>query len=87
MNARKGRYYLGRVVKGGNLNQDGLIAAIKEPVIVDRGGYKWTIVGVEEGDVNGSPFVFGNLAKYAAFGDKTPREVMVFDGFGLISAT
>lgn len=68
MNARKGRYYLGRVVKGGNLNQDGLIAAIKEPVIVDRGGYKWTIVGVEEGDVNGSPFVFGNLAKYEATG-------------------
>lgn len=64
MNKRKGRYYLGRVVKSGYLDQEKLLAAIGDPVVIERGQYRWTIVGIEEGDVNGSPFVFGNLAKY-----------------------
>lgn len=46
------------------MDQSKLIEAIKNPVVVEKGQYKWTIVDVQEGTVGKSPYVFGNLAKY-----------------------
>lgn len=64
MKGRKGRYYLGRVVKSGCMDQDKLIEALRNPVVVEKGKYKWTIVDIQEGIVGKSSYVFGNLAKY-----------------------
>ena len=64
MQKRKGRYYLGRVIKEGQLTQEKLLEGIRHPGVFEKGKYKWTIVGCEEGDVDGSPYIFGNVAKY-----------------------
>lgn len=64
MQRRKGRYYLGRVIKEGLLTQEKLLDGIRHPGVFEKGKYKWTIVGCEEGDVDGSPYIFGNVAKY-----------------------
>lgn len=84
MKARKGRYYVGRVVKGGRLTQDSFLSAIKTPAVLSIGKYKWTIVGIVEGNVDGSPFIFGNLAKYEGTGEvpvirENEREAHVID--------
>ena len=68
MQRRKGRYYLGRVVKDGQLTQEKLLDGIRHPVVFEKGKYKWTIVGCEEGDVNGSPY--GDILICAASGSK-----------------
>lgn len=64
-----GRYYLGRVVKSGLLDQDKLIAAILDSPIVEVGRFGWTITDVFDGRNSEVPFVFGRLSKYAANGE------------------
>lgn len=71
MKSLTGRYFLGRVVKGGVLSQDGLLEAIRNPPVITVGKYKWTIIGVTEGVACGSPYIFGCLAKYDGEGEVT----------------
>lgn len=65
---RRGRYYLARVIKLGQLDQDRLMNAIAEAPIVPMGQYEWTITDVVDQRNSTAPFVFGNLAKYSREG-------------------
>lgn len=65
---RKGRYYLARVIKLGELNQARLIDAILKAPVVPIGQFEWTITDVTDRRRATSPYVFGNLAKYTKEG-------------------
>lgn len=65
---RKGRYYLARVIKLGELNQARLMDAIIAAPVIALGQFDWTITDVVDGRSNTMPFVFGNLAKYSKEG-------------------
>lgn len=69
--AKRGRFYLGRVVKLGRLDQAKLIEAIGSSAIVNVGKFTWTITDVERGDSSDAPFIFGKLAKYSQEGHVT----------------
>lgn len=62
--ARLGTYYIGRVLKLGNLDQEGLIQAIREPQPVEYRGNSWTLIDVEFGKSNHGPYIYGKLCKY-----------------------
>lgn len=68
---RRGRYYLGRVVKTGELDQEKLLAAIVDAPTVPVSGASWTITDVTDGTRRDKPFVFGRLSKYAQQGQLT----------------
>ena len=68
---RKGRYYLGRVVKFGLLDQEKLLNAILNSPVVEIGKFDWTITDVVDGRNDEIPFVFGKLSKYAKNGQVT----------------
>lgn len=66
---RRGRYYLSRVHKYGQLDSSKLIAAINKPATVVTGKYAWTITDAfsyESGGVNS--YVFGKLSKFSPQG-------------------
>ncbi len=67
--ARKGTYYLGRVLKLGRLDQHKLIEAIKEPVSVEYRSNSWTFIDVKEQKDNLSHYIFGRLSKYKPKGE------------------
>lgn len=68
---RKGRYYLARVIKLGELNQTRLLDAIFEAPVVALGQFEWTITDVVDRRNEKIPYVFGNLAKYSKEGQVT----------------
>ncbi len=62
---RRGRYYLSRIIKLGQLNQDNLIKAMIRPVSIVTGKYAWTITDVRVIKRNKKVvYVFGKLSKY-----------------------
>lgn len=65
---RRGRYYMARVMKFGELNQTKLIDAIVNAPTVPIGQFEWTITDVSDMRDATAPFVFGNLAKYSKEG-------------------
>lgn len=65
----KGTYYLSRIIKLGELDNDGLINSIKNPSIVKSGKFNWTITDVVDRSKETKPFIFGNLSKYADEGE------------------
>lgn len=65
---RRGRYYLARVIKLGELDQTKLLNAIVQAHIVAIGQFEWTITDVVDMRTATVPFVFGNLAKYSKEG-------------------
>lgn len=65
---RRGRYYMARVIKFGELNQTKLINAIVEAPTVAIGQFEWTITDVIDMRNATNPFVFGNLVKYSKEG-------------------
>lgn len=68
---RKGRYYLARVIKLGELNQTRLLDAIAKAPVVPIGQFEWTITDVVDKRHEQMPYVFGNLAKYSKEGRVT----------------
>ena len=68
---RKGRYYLSRVIKLGELNQVRLLDAIVTAPVVAIGQFEWTITDVVDKRSERMPYVFGNLAKYSKDGRVT----------------
>jgi len=68
---RRGRYFLGRVIKLGELNQEKLQKAIISAPIVPVGKFEWTITDVVDGREASTPFIFGNLVKYSKEGSVT----------------
>ena len=65
---KRGRYYMARVIKLGELNQTKLLNAIIEAPVVALGQFEWTITDVIDRRDATAPFVFGNLAKYSKEG-------------------
>ncbi|MGB8980891.1 MAG: hypothetical protein WCC12_03365, partial [Anaerolineales bacterium] len=61
----RGRYYLSRVIKLGQLNQDNLIVAMRRPASIVTGKYAWTITDVRVVARRKKViYVFGKLSKY-----------------------
>ncbi len=67
---KRGRYYLGRVIKI-NLDQERLMDAITNAPIVSIGRFDWTITDVIDNRSEETPYVFGKLSKYAKEGHAT----------------
>ncbi len=66
---RRGRYYLGRVIKLGLLDQKKLMDAIAEASTLYIGKFAWTITDVvDKRNDSELPFVFGKLSKFAKEG-------------------
>jgi len=68
---KRGRYYLSRVIKTGNLDQETLRNAIIEPPTVPVAESLWTITDVVDESENDNPFIFGRLSKYSSEGQLT----------------
>ncbi|HCG7127295.1 TPA: hypothetical protein NJ327_000008 [Vibrio parahaemolyticus] len=64
---KRGRYYLGRVVKI-NLNQQELMDAMTNAPVVTIGKFDWTITDIEDCRTEELPYVFGKISKYAKDG-------------------
>ncbi len=71
MSERRGRYYLSRVVKHGNLTQETLIAQILNAPVRNVGKYTWAITDIKDGINETPPYVFGKLTKYSTEGRVT----------------
>lgn len=68
---RRGRYYLGRVVKTGDLDQEKLLTAISDAPTIPVSGSLWTITDVIDETDRKKPFIFGRLSKYSEQGQLT----------------
>lgn len=68
---RRGRYYLGRVVKLGWLDQDKLVQAIQDSAIVSVRNYTWTITDILQGTIDNHSYIFGKLSKFSQEGHVT----------------
>lgn len=64
----RGRYYLGRVIKLGRLDQNMLMNAIAEAPTVSIGKFAWTITDIKDNRNNKTPFIFGRLSKFSREG-------------------
>jgi hypothetical protein len=71
MKKQKGRYYLSRVIKVGNLTQDKLVAAALNAPVLRIGKFDWAITDAIDGQKSVPKFVFGKLAKYSSEGHFT----------------
>lgn len=65
MSVGKGTYYLGRVIKLGQLTPDSLIEALKSPASIIRRGVGWIFIDINEVNERGRHFVYGRLCKYS----------------------
>jgi len=66
---RRGCYYLSRVLKAGQLNQESLIESILRSETIYVGKYAWTIIDTKVFPEYGEPlFVFGKLSKHNPVG-------------------
>lgn len=68
---KRGRYYLGRVIKLGTLDQGRLMEAIVNAATLTIGKFRWTIINVTDRRTAEPAFVFGHLAKFSAEGHVT----------------
>lgn len=68
---RKGRYYVGRVVKTGQITQEVLQNTILDPPVVEIGRFGWTITDIEDQRNGSIPFIFGKLSKFSRVGQLT----------------
>jgi hypothetical protein len=67
--SRRGSYYLSRVIKAGQLNQETLIQAIARPATILVGKYAWTITDAMKYEIDGETvYVYGKLSKYSPKG-------------------
>lgn len=71
MTSQKGRYYLSRVIKMGELTQDKLVAAALNGPVLQIGKFDWAITDAVDGRAYDLKFVFGKLAKYSSEGHVT----------------
>jgi hypothetical protein len=63
--ARKGTYYLGRVIKVGYVETKDIVSAILNPIPIGRRGVAWTFINVREVSDGKGSFVYGLLSKYS----------------------
>ncbi len=68
---RRGRYYIGRVIKSGLLDQFKLMEAIKDSSIISLRNFTWTITDVTVGNIDGNQYICGRLSKFSKEGHVT----------------
>ncbi len=68
---REGTYYVGRIIKLGQLDNDGIIRTLKNPTSIIIRSIGWTIIDV----IVQPKFVFGFLSKYAPEGEITSLDL------------
>ncbi len=68
---RRGRYYLGRVVKLGELDQARLLDAIRDPKVINVGQFQWTFTDTFDLSDSSEGYVFSRLSKYSKEGHVT----------------
>jgi hypothetical protein len=68
MKNQRGRYYLSRVIKLGELTQDKLMAAVLNAPVLRVGKFEWAFTDAMDGRESTPRFVFGKLAKYSSEG-------------------
>lgn len=71
MKKQKGRYYLSRVIKLGELTQDKLMTAALTAPVLRIGKFDWAFTDSVDGRESDPRFVFGKLAKYSSEGHVT----------------
>ena len=64
----RGRYYLGRVVKLGELDQAKLLNAIREPKVINVGQFQWTFTDTSDLSDSSEGYIFSRLSKYSQEG-------------------
>lgn len=65
----RGRYYLSRIVKLGELDLDKLISALNAPQSINVGKYQWEITDIYKEENNcGYQYIYGCLCKYDSSG-------------------
>jgi hypothetical protein len=69
--AKKGTYYLGRVIKLGTLDQALLMQAMLNPSPYKSRGNAWTIIDCKQYRSGQQDFIFGRLSKYVPEGEVT----------------
>lgn len=89
---QRGRYYLARVIKSGQLNQETLQNAIMQAPTVELGQFEWTITDVVDGRDTPTPYIYGNLAKYSREGhvtivNESAKQQRQADAPGLLEAS
>lgn len=89
---QRGRYYLARVIKSGQLNQETLQNAIMQAPTVELGQFEWTITDVVDGRGTPIPYIYGNLAKYSREGhvtivNESAKQQRQADAPGLLEAS
>ena len=65
----KGRYYLSRIVKMGSLNNEVLIAAIKNAKVIETKNYGWALTDIVEEKLGDILYIFGKLSKFKKNGE------------------
>jgi len=68
---QQGRYYLGRVIKLGRLNQELFMNAIVESPVVTVSKFAWAITDVIDKRGDNLPYLFGHLSKFSLEGQVT----------------
>jgi hypothetical protein len=66
-----GHYFMSRVIKLGQLDQDKLMRALVESVALKIGKFAWIITDIVDGRDQALPFVFGKLSKFDVEGQVT----------------
>lgn len=64
-----GTYYVGRVLKLGLLDQEMLLASIRNPSTVTFRGSSWTFTDIVEYNLSGNHYIFGRLSKFSPEGE------------------
>ncbi len=62
---KEGIYYLGRIIKRGELNTNDLIRAILKPVPITKRQISWTFIDTKEFKDEEDHYVYGRLSKYS----------------------
>lgn len=93
MPTKRGRYYLGRIIKLGNFNQEKLLHALEKPATVMAGQFGWTITSLQMVKSGKEvKYAFGKLSKFKVEGtvsvvDQQRREEIEKSQPNLLSAS
>jgi hypothetical protein len=65
---RRGRYYLARVMKLGQLTPARFTDALLRPPVLPFGNFEWTVTDVVDNTGSTFPYIYGNLSKFSRSG-------------------
>jgi len=57
-------FYLARINKFGRTSTEEVLDAIRSPVVIKDGKFKWSIIDIEYNSVTNAHYIYGKMAKY-----------------------